>query len=96
MYNWSQKVVVKAENLKELELEYPCDWEYKLIVVQGINVSQIVKNIVDTRNFSLKNSKNSKNGKYESFTLKLLVHSDDDRKTLYETLKANKDIKFVL
>lgn len=96
MYNWSQRVVVKAENLKELELEYPCDWEYKLIVQQGLNVSQIVKNIVDTREFSLKNSKNSKNGKYESFTLKLLVHSDDDRKTLYETLRADKDIKFVL
>jgi putative lipoic acid-binding regulatory protein len=89
-------VAEKVENLKELELEYPCDWEYRLIVLKGTNITQIIENIVDKREFSLVTSKNSKNGKYESFSLKLLVHNDEDRKTLYETFKRAQEIKFVL
>jgi uncharacterized protein len=89
-------VAGKVENLKELELEYPCDWEYKLIVLKGTDITQIIENIVDKREFSLVTSKNSKKGKYESFSLKLLVHNDEDRKTLYETFKRAQEIKFVL
>lgn len=89
-------MVGKVVNTKELKLDYPCNWQYKVIVDAGTNVKQVVKDILDERDFSMKASKNSKKGKYESYSMNVLVHSDDDRKTIFETLKKDTQIKFVL
>jgi putative lipoic acid-binding regulatory protein len=56
----------------------------------------LVVAILDEREFALRPSKNSAQGKYESHTITVLVHSDDDRKTIFETLKKEEKIKFVL
>lgn len=84
------------DTTKELKLDYPCTWHYKAILEAELNIKHIIKEILDEREHSLRKSKNSKQGKYESYTLSVLVHSDDDRKMIFETLKQHKSIKFVL
>jgi len=81
---------------EKLELDYPCNWSYKLVVLESININATVKEIVLEREHSIIKSKVSSNGKFKSYNLELLVHNEDDRKFLYEVLGKHDDIKMVL
>ncbi|OCL88470.1 hypothetical protein AAX26_00151 [Aliarcobacter thereius] len=83
-------------NQHKLELEYPCSWEYKLVVLENCNVKQIVKQIILEREHNIKESRTSSKGKFKSYTLKMLVHSDDDRTEIFKILGEHKEIKMVL
>ncbi|WP_458700471.1 DUF493 domain-containing protein [Sulfurospirillum sp. 1307] len=85
------------ENSKEkLKLDYPCNWEYKAICESHHDISQIASDVLDKKEHTIKQSNNSKGGKYTSHTITTLVNSDDERKAIYEELKKHKSIKFVL
>ena len=84
------------ETTQELQLDYPCHWEYKLILSIDHDVNVIVKEVLLERLHDLRKSQNSTKGNYASYTLKVLVHNADDRKMLYHSLKAHQHIKFVL
>ena len=108
MYNWKKNQVVKAEILLErinkmvdlskekLVLDYPCNWEYKLVVLEHIDIKITVKQVVSKREHSVKESKVSSKGKYKSYTLELLVHNDDDRTEIFKMLGEHSNIKMVL
>ena len=81
---------------EKLELNYPCSWTYKVIGKNEKDIKSAVKEILSDREYKIKISNISKKGKFQSFTLELLVHNDDDRKTLYEILLAHDNIKMVL
>ncbi len=83
-------------NSKDLKLNYPCKWEYKTVLESHYNINEIVKCVLDNREHSVKKSNNSKTGKYQSHTVATLVHSDEDRKAVFEELKNHESIKFVL
>jgi putative lipoic acid-binding regulatory protein len=80
----------------KLELNYPCHWEYKLITCSKQDALKGVKEVILEREFTLEISKTSKKGKYQSFTLKTMVHNEDDRVTIYELLKRHDCIKMIL
>jgi putative lipoic acid-binding regulatory protein len=54
----------------------------------------MVRKTLENREYKLKLSKESKG--YKSYSLKLTVFSDDDRKAIYEALGLDKDVKFIL
>ena len=89
-------MVVKVDNSQELKLTYPCNWQYKAVLESHHDIKEIAKSVLDEREHSIKKSNNSKTGKYQSHTITTLVHSDDDRKAVFEELKKHKSIKFVL
>ena len=84
------------ETTPALVLEYPCQWEYKLILKAEHDVSIPVSAVLDQRDHQLEKSQESKGGSYASYALKVLVHSDEDRKAIFHTLKSHEHIKFVL
>ncbi len=81
---------------EKLELNYPCSWTYKVIGKNEKDIKSAVSQIMNDREYKLKMSNVSKKGKFQSFTLELLVHNDDDRKTLYDILLKHDFIKMVL
>lgn len=83
-------------NDKKLELEYPCSWEYKLVVLESCNIKKCVKEVIFDRVHSLNVSKSSSKGKFKSYNLKLLVHNDDDRTEIFKLLGDHSEIKMVL
>lgn len=88
--------MVKVVHTKELKLEYPCKWTYKCITEHGNVIEQIVAGVLDTREHTIQKSQESKKGKYCSYSVEVLVHNDDDRKSIFESFKTHKAIKFVL
>jgi len=85
-----------VETTPELKLEYPCEWEYRLFIHVDHDATSIVKDIVDERLHRLEKSKKSKEGTYHSYSVALLVHSDDERTALFHAFKTHQHIKFVL
>ncbi|MDR3177792.1 MAG: DUF493 domain-containing protein [Campylobacteraceae bacterium] len=83
-------------NSKELILNYPCFWTYKLITTKDADIEKILSLILKDREYNLNGSKTSKQGAYKSYALKLEVKSDDDRKKIFENLQKEEDIKFIL
>ena len=81
---------------EKVELEYPCNWTYKLIAQSKENIQKAIDDVVGEREITLTHSNNSKNGKYVSMNLDMLVHNEDDRNFIYESLKKHQDIKMVL
>ncbi|WP_368030267.1 DUF493 family protein [Arcobacter sp. s6] len=81
---------------EKLELNYPCNWEYKLVVLEHIDIKITVKEVVLNREHKVKVSKVSSKGKFKSYTLELLVHNEDDRKEIYKMLGDHSNIKMVL
>ena len=92
-----EKVDTSLENLnEELGLKYPCTWEYKLITDAKDELKKSILELLGDRNYKLIFSKKSKNGKYDSYILSLLVFSDTDRLNIYESLKKDKNIKIII
>lgn len=83
-------------NDKKLELDYPCSWEYKLVVLETTNIKQTVKEVIFEREHKVKVSKVSSKGKFKSYTLEMLVHNEDDRKEIFKLLGEHSDIKMII
>jgi len=81
---------------KKLELQYPCNWCYKVIASEKETLQNAIKDVINERTYRLTDSNSSKTGKYVSMNLDLLVHNEDDRKFIYDALKKHQDIKMVL
>lgn len=81
---------------KKVQIDYPCHWEYKVIVPQGVNVHLPLKAVLQELEYSAKPSHTSKKGSYESHNVTVLVTSDKERQALFNALKSHQDIKYVL
>lgn len=81
---------------EKLELDYPCSWEYKLVVLEDINIKKTVKEVIFEREHKVRESKVSSKGKYKSYTLEMLVHNEDDRKEIFKLLGEHSDIKMII
>jgi len=81
---------------KKLELTYPCKWNYKVIIDSHEEISAITASVLGDREHTVRKSNNSKNGKYKSHNISLLVHNDDDRHELFQQFKCHECVKMVL
>ena len=83
---------------KKLKLKYPCKWKYTLISKGKLTISELDELLVNVLNKKYKIVKvnNSKNKKFMSNTIELMVDGDKDRKMLWDKLKQLPDIAMVL
>lgn len=81
---------------QELILEYPCEWEYKLFIHAEHDASLVVKEVIDQRLHAIEKSQASAKGTYASYSVKLLVHSHEERTELFQAFKTHQHVKFVL
>ena len=87
--------MISLDNEK-LELTYPCEWNYKVIIEAHAEISTIASSILGEREHSVRKSNNSKSGKYTSHNISLLVHNDDDRHEIFQQFKCHCNVKMIL
>lgn len=85
----------KKEQAK-LELDYPCEWRYKIVGEEKEAMITAVCEIISEKEHKIADSNRSKNGKYTSLNLDLLVHNEEERNFIFQALKAHQHIKMVL
>jgi uncharacterized protein len=89
--------VVNINDIEQkLELEYPCNWCYKVVGEEREKLENAIREVIVEREHTISHSNTSRSGKYISLNLDLLVHNEDDRTFIYEALKAHQHIKMVL
>ncbi len=81
-------------NNKKPKINYPTHWEYKVIFDASDEAEAKVKDIVKDREFKLVFSKFSKDKKYASYDLTVLVLSEEERLEIFSALKH--EAKYVL
>jgi len=80
----------------KLELNYPCNWIYKVVTRKEHIIKDILQEVLEEREHNVKPSKTSSKGKFKSYTLEMLVHNEDDRKEIYKLLGDHQHIKMVV
>ena len=90
-----KKMIINSNN-KKPNINYPCDWHYKII---GTDVDEIIKaidKIVEGMDYKISSSNVSSEGNYFSLNLKVFVNSKVIRDIIFAKLKANEFVKMVL
>ena len=83
-------------NEHKLELDYPCSWKYKIVMLESVNIKYVSKDVFGQREHKIKESNVSKKGKFKSYLIELIVHNEDDRKEVYKILGEHEEVKMVL
>ena len=81
---------------KRPEIEYPCEWAYKII---GTNIEKILEAIeiaVSDMKYNITPSNISKKGKYFSLNLLVTVPNETIRDIIYQKLNSSDPIKIVI
>lgn len=81
---------------KTPEIEYPCDWEYRIIGLSKEALVSVAQSVLKDHPHSIKVSNQSKNGKYISLAIETIVHSDSSRVDFYNRLKASPEVIRIL
>ncbi len=83
-------------NQHKLELDYPCSWQYKVVIRCEEDINCIIKEVLEDRKHGIKPSKKSSKGKFSSHTLEMEVKDEEDRKNIYKLLGDHQHIKMVV
>ena len=78
------------------KIEYPCEWEYKIIVQDEKALQEAVSEIFKTKQYTLSFSNISKAGKYISFSLKTAVATEEERNEIFVSLRRHHAIRSVI
>jgi putative lipoic acid-binding regulatory protein len=81
---------------KHLKIEYPCEWEYRIIGTSEELMRKAVIEIIGSKEYELLFSNKSKAGKYVSLILKTVVVSEEERKNIYLSLRKSAAIRSVI
>lgn len=77
-------------------IEYPCDWHYKVIGTDADEMIKAIELAVDGIDYKISSSNVSSKGNYFSLNLKVFVTSEAIRDIIFLKLKDNEFVKMVL
>lgn len=80
---------------KRPEIEYPCEWSYKIIGNNIEKMLEAIENAVSGLTYDVTPSNISKNGNYYSLNLSLIVPNEVVRDIIYQKLDTSDSIKIV-
>ena len=78
------------------EIDYPCEWEYKVIGADAEAIRAVIAAVVGEAEHTLDLSRASRTGKYVSLQLAVAVRDEEHRLGIYHALTAHHAVKIVL
>lgn len=81
---------------KRPEIEYPCEWAYKIIGTNIEKILEAIENAVGDMKYDVTPSNISKKGKYFSLNLLVTVPNETMRDIVYQKLNDSDSIKIVI
>ena len=85
-----------SEKTCKPQIDYPCEWQYKIIGESATIITELVADNVYEKNYILTRSNVSSSGRYISMSLELTVSSEKRRLELYRVLAEEPSVKVVL
>ena len=78
------------------DIDYPCQWGYKVIGTDEKVLRSAITEVVQNISHSITPSNRSASGKYICLDVEILVLNEDQRLTIYESLRRHPAVKIVL
>jgi putative lipoic acid-binding regulatory protein len=88
--------MILDSNSKKPNIEYPCDWHYKVIGTDVDEMIKVIDQIAEGMDYKISSSNVSSKGNYFSLNLTVFVTSEVIRDIIFAKLKANVFVKLVL
>jgi len=86
----------QKDNICKVQINYPCQWLYKVIGFNQEKLHQALLEIVNNDSCDISLSNSSRTGKYHCLNLEVTVQSEEERNSIYLALKAHPQVKIVL
>lgn len=83
-------------NSKKPNIDYPCDWHYKVIGTDVEEMIKVIEQAVEELDYKIASSNVSSKGNYFSISLKVYVTSEVIRDIIFAKIKASEFVKMVL
>lgn len=84
------------ENSKRPEIEYPCNWDYKIIGTDVSEMIKIIEEAVGDLSYEISPSNISKKGNYFSLNLTVSVPSEIVRDIIFQKISSSSFVKIVI
>lgn len=78
------------------EINYPCQWQYRLIGEDRVAMRQAITTWVPAAACTIADANISSSGRYLSLSLEVTVNDDAERLRLYQLLAGHPAIRMVL
>lgn len=88
--------MILDSNSKKPNIEYPCNWDYKVIGTDVDKMINVIEQSVEGMDYKISSSNVSSKGKYFSLNLTVFVSSEVIRDIIFAKLKASEFVKMVL
>jgi len=89
-------VILDGSTCARPEIEYPCDWSYKLIGTDKVALQTCIFEVVGERAYKTKGGNTSSKGKFHSINMTCKVETEIDRNTIFKAFSEHKDVKMVI
>ena len=77
-------------------IEYPCEWDYKIIGTNIEKMLEAIKDAISDMKYDVTPSNISLKGKYFSLNLKVTVPNETMRDIVYQKLNSSDFVKIVI
>ncbi len=84
------------ESKKKVQINYPCEWSYKIIGENRAKMLLAVDSIIKSDLLLIKESHTSRNGKYSSLEIRVKVRDESERNSYFKLLAEHCEIRMVL
>ena len=78
------------------EIEYPCEWGYKIIGKDRDALEAVIVEIMAKRDYTKREGNTSSKGKFHSLSIQCQVESEEDRNAIFKAFQDHDDVKMVI
>ena len=89
-------MILDADTCERPDIEYPCEWGYKIIGTSQESLEACVFEVMGSRDYTTGKGKSSSKGKFYALTSTCEVASEEDRNTLFKAFQDHEDVKMVI
>lgn len=89
-------MILDGNSCEKPEIEYPCEWGYKLIGRDKAKLEASVFDIVGKRAYQTRAGNSSSKGKFHTVNMTCKVESEVDRNQIFKAFSDHKDVKMVI
>jgi len=77
-------------------IEYPCEWGYKIIGIDKIKLEACISDVMRERDYTTRAGNSSSKGKFHSLNAKCIVSSQEERDGIFRAFQKHPDVKMVI
>ncbi len=89
-------MILDGNSCAKPDIEYPCEWGYKLIGRNEAELEACIFDIVGKREYTTKKGNSSSKGKFHTLNMRCRVESQKDRDEIFKAFSEHNDVKMVI